>query len=245
MTSTGIDRPARTKQTVKPAPPARADSPVNPDKAGSRPPENSHIEISTEEVHEPLHRKEARNESGTESPLAAGSSSRQSDLTVQRTAKAADLPRGKRPAEQVIHIPTAAVPAALDLTVARTARPLSSEGGTRPESSFRQLSGNSYVPPAAEHSLPGFTSPPATISRTPQHVASTASSPIVSTPASSGAQAHSYTATPRPTTSTTAPPAAERQNEQDTKQDLKALARELYPHIRRMLIIEKERLPHF
>jgi len=166
------------------------------------------------------------------SGLASGISSSSVSMPIQRFVKSATPESETTHLENTIRIPGAGTPAALDLPVARIVRPRASEGGEHIESISRQASVSSQRPrvspssPIQVHSLPGFTSESTHVNRSPDDTQSEATSASAST------------------TSSTAEPTTTQQNGQNTTTDLKALARDIYPFIRRMLIIEKERLPH-
>jgi hypothetical protein len=207
--------------------------------------ENSRIDISTGTVNGSLNKREDNNESSTHTMPPPGSSFRPANLTMQRSTPPSDLLRKQEMAEHIIRIPAAGIPSALDLPVARVTRPGLNEGVTHRDGLFKQKPGNPSPSPLVEHHLPGMASSTTGISRVPQHVASTATSPAASAPASTGGSAHDSMAAPGPAASPRTPDAASQEDDRNTNPDLKALARELYPLIRRMLIIEKERLPHF
>jgi hypothetical protein len=153
------------------------------------------------------------------------------NMPVQRSTKPATaVPLiAEAPAAQgITPIRGGGSPAALDLPVARIARPMVSEREVRNESPSRQTSGSPSSSPVTVHSLPGFTSESTHVSRAPDNAQSGATS----------------TSTSTSTTSSATGSTDNQQSEQSTTPNLKTLARDIYPYIRRMLIIEKERLPH-
>jgi hypothetical protein len=207
--------------------------------------DNRQLEISNNVMPGPLSRRIEENEHRSHSPASSEISSRQFNLPVQRAHQPVNPPSEEAAIKSTVRIPATGTPAALNLPVARTTRPGSLEESPHQDSLFRQTRGNPPSLPVITHHLPGMAASPAAVSRVPQQVASTATSPAVSVPSSTAASSHSSAASSESATAANSPSPTNQQNEQNNAPDLKALARELYPMLRRMLIIEKERLPHF
>ena len=152
--------------------------------------------------------------SGSDAESIDRSSHHGMSLPVVRAGNSTVFPNATSPTATPSSL-SAATPA-MDLPVARISR-AQAQGGTQDSgSTFRQPSANPPPPSSIVHTLPGYSSSTARVSR----AADDATSPP----------------SPQPT--------AAQPGEQASPPDLKALARDLYPLIRRMLVIEKERLPH-
>ena len=160
-------------------------------------------------------RSELLPDSGFETGSSGRSSYAPVSLTVGGSGRSTVFTQATSLTGAAPRSPGAGTPA-MDLPVARVSRAKTVGETTNGGDIFRQPSGSPPPPPNMVHSLPGFGSSTTHVSRAPEDAASSSSpSPAASQPGDRAA-----------------PP------------DLKALARDIYPLIRRMLIIEKERLPH-
>ncbi len=165
--------------------------------------------------------------SGTVSKLTSSELFSPIKLPVQRKVRPVSSVTDNQIKKDTHRLPSTGTPATLDLPVVKAARPRVIEGAIRSESVFRQTppiplpTRAPQSPPVEVHTLPGFASVSTQVSRAPGDTQTTSTTTATTTTAAETGQQSETAATP----------------------NLKALARDIYPYIRRMLIIEKERLP--